>query len=352
MWELNEFFHENIFNLLSIFSVEVCMVEAATVPSHHIEIQVPFWFWELYHAVIIIFILIDLLAGVRRKHAMTYKEAGAWSALWIAVGLAWGIFVYWFTGPEKGLDALGLYYAAFLVEKALSMDNLFVFAIIFSYFSVPLRVQPIVLYVGIITAIILRATFIAGGLWLIEQFHWTVYIFGAVLIYSGYKLLRAGEVKVDPSRNPVVRMARRFFPIADYYDGAKFIVRSKQSGKLLFTPLILTLLAIETSDVIFAFDSVPAVIAITMNFFLAYTSNISAILGLRALYFLIAITMFRFKYVGPALAGILVFLGIKLLATQFITIPLWLSISIVFTVLGAGIILSIIRKEVKKEIEG
>ncbi|MCL7401219.1 MAG: TerC/Alx family metal homeostasis membrane protein [Thaumarchaeota archaeon] len=326
------------------------MVEVTTIP-HHIEIQVPMWFWELYHAVIIVFIAIDLLAGVRRKHAMTYKEAGAWSALWIAVGLAWGVFVYWFTGPEKGLEALGLYYAAFVVEKCLSMDNLFVFAVIFSYFSVPLRAQPIVLYVGILTAIILRATFIAGGLWLIEQFHWTIYIFGAVLIYSGYKLLRAGEVRVDPTRNPVVKFAQRFLPMADYYDGAKFIVRSKQDGKLLFTPLILALLAIETSDIIFAFDSVPAVIAITMNFFLAYTSNISAILGLRALYFLIAITMFRFKYVGPALAGILVFLGIKIFVTQFITIPVWLSISIVFTVLGAAIILSIMKGGVKKEIE-
>ncbi|MEM1583761.1 MAG: TerC/Alx family metal homeostasis membrane protein [Nitrososphaerota archaeon] len=327
------------------------MVETGPPSLHHVEIEVPIWFWELYHAIILVFIAIDLLAGVRRKHAMTYKEAGAWSALWIAVGLAWGAFVYWFAFPEDKLHAMALYYAAFVVEKCLSMDNLFVFAVIFSYFAVPLRTQPIVLYVGIITAIVLRATFIAGGLWLIEQFHWTIYVFGAVLIYSGYKLLKAGEVKVDPSRNPVIRFARRFLPITDYYDGAKFVVRTKQYGKLMFTPLILALLAIETSDIIFAFDSVPAVIAITMNFFLAYTSNIAAILGLRALYFLIAITMFRFKYVGPALAGILVFLGIKLIIVQFIEIPLWLSISIVFSVLGAAIILSIMRGEVKKEIE-
>ncbi|MEM3398272.1 MAG: TerC/Alx family metal homeostasis membrane protein [Nitrososphaerota archaeon] len=327
------------------------MVETGPPSLHHVEIEVPIWFWELYHAIILVFIAIDLLAGVRRKHAMTYKEAGAWSALWIAVGLAWGAFVYWFAFPEDKLHAMALYYAAFVVEKCLSMDNLFVFAVIFGYFAVPLRTQPIVLYVGIITAIVLRATFIAGGLWLIEQFHWTIYVFGAVLIYSGYKLLKAGEVKVDPSRNPVIRFARRFLPITDYYDGAKFVVRTKQYGKLMFTPLILALLAIETSDIIFAFDSVPAVIAITMNFFLAYTSNIAAILGLRALYFLIAITMFRFKYVGPALAGILVFLGIKLIIVQFIEIPLWLSISIVFSVLGAAIILSIMRGEVKKEIE-
>ncbi|MEM3819709.1 MAG: tellurium resistance protein TerC, partial [Nitrososphaerota archaeon] len=140
------------------------MVETGPPSLHHVEIEVPIWFWELYHAIILVFIAIDLLAGVRRKHAMTYKEAGAWSALWIAVGLAWGAFVYWFAFPEDKLHAMALYYAAFVVEKCLSMDNLFVFAVIFNYFAVPLRTQPIVLYVGIITAIVLRATFIAGGL--------------------------------------------------------------------------------------------------------------------------------------------------------------------------------------------
>lgn len=292
-------------------------------------------------------IAIDLFADVKRKHAMTYKEAGAWSAFWIIVGLSWGIFINWFAGPE----AVALYYTAFITEKSLSMDNLFVFAVIFEYFNVPLRVQPIVLYAGIITAILLRAVFVAGGIWLIEQFHWTIYVFGAVLIYSGIKLFKVEEINVDPSKNPVIKLARRFLPMADYYDGAKFIVSSKQDGKLLFTPLLLALLAIETSDIIFAFDSVPAVIAITMNFFLTYTSNISAILELRALYFLIAITMFRFKYVGPAFAGILVFLEIKLIIVRFIEIPLWLSISIIFAVLGAAIILSIMRGEVRKEIE-
>ncbi len=320
-------------------------VDSAELSTH---IEAPLWFWELYHAVILFFIAIDLLAGVRRKHAMTYREAAAWSALWIAVGLAWGAFVYWFAAPEDKLHALGLYYAAFVVEKSLSMDNLFVFALIFSYFAVLPRVQPIVLYVGIITAIVLRAGFIAGGLWLIEQFHWTVYIFGAVLIYAGYKLLRAGEVKVDPSRNPVVKFAQRFLPIADYYEGAKFIVRSKRDRRLIFTPLLLALLAIETSDIVFAFDSIPAVIAITSNFFLAYTSNISAILGLRALYSLIAITMFRFKYVEPALAGILFFLGIKIFIAQFVEIPVWLSISIIFSILSAAVMLSIMRGEVKR----
>ncbi|MEN2974336.1 MAG: TerC/Alx family metal homeostasis membrane protein [Candidatus Caldarchaeales archaeon] len=292
-------------------------------------------------------IAIDLFADVKRKHAMTYKEAGAWSAFWIIVGLSWGIFINWFAGPE----AVALYYTAFITEKSLSMDNLFVFAVIFEYFNIPLRVQPIVLYAGIITAILLRAVFVAGGIWLIEQFHWTIYVFGAVLIYSGIKLFKVEEINVDPSKNPVIKLARRFLPMADYYDGAKFIVSSKQDGKLLFTPLLLALLAIETSDIIFAFDSVPAVIAITMNFFLTYTSNISAILELRALYFLIAITMFRFKYVGPAFAGILVFLEIKLIIVRFIEIPLWLSISIIFAVLGAAIILSIMRGEVRKEIE-
>lgn len=318
-------------------------------PAEMIQIEVPMWFWILYHAVIIVFIAIDLFAGAKRKHAMTYKEAGAWSALWIVIGLFWGVLVLYLANPE----AMVLYYAAFAVEKSLSMDNVFVFAVIFNYFAVPLRSQPLVLYLGILVAIILRAIFVAGGLWLIERFHWTIFVFGAILLVTGLKLLKVGETRVDPARNPVVKLAKRVLPLADYYEGNKFIVRSKRGGKLLFTPLILCLIAIETTDIIFAVDSVPAVIAITMNFFLAYTSNIAAILGLRALYFLIAITMFRFKYVGKGLALILVFLGLKLFlgGLEIVRIPIWLSVIFIFTVLFASIALSIIRREYQEEAE-
>ena len=300
--------------------------------------------------IIAIFIAMDLVAGVRRKE-MTLREALRWVAVWVGIGTAFGIIIYSMTGNP---EAVALYYAAYAVEYSLSMDNLFVFAVIFSYFSVPIPAQPIVLYVGIITAIILRALFIYGGLWLIEQYHWTIFIFGAVLIYSGYKLLKAGEVKVDPGRNPVVKAAKKILPLADFYDGSKFIVRASGDGsKWLFTPMILALAAIETTDLVFAFDSIPAVIAITLNFFIAYTSNISAILGLRSLYFVIALTMFRFKYVGQALSMILIFLGIKMIlgGLEIVEVPTWISLMVVFSLLGGAILLSIIRKEVKEVIE-
>lgn len=305
-------------------------------------VQPPLWFWIVYHFVIGLFIFIDLWASVKRSHALTLKEAFRWVMLWISVGLAFGALTFLLTNPEEAT----LYYAAYIVEYFLSMDNLFVFAVIFRYFAVPAIVQPIVLYVGIITAIILRASFIYGGLWLIEQYHWTIFIFGAILIFSGYKLLGGGAEEVDPSKNPVVRFAKKFLPLADYYEGKRFIVKSNDNRRL-FTPLILALIAIETTDIIFAFDSVPAVIAITMNFFIAYTSNISAILGLRSLYFLIALTMFKFKYVGKALAVILVFLGIKLIGSglEIFEIPTWISLVIVFGLLFSSILLSIIRKE-------
>jgi tellurite resistance protein TerC len=303
-------------------------------------VQPPSWFWIIYHFVIGLLIFIDIWAGVKRKHALTLREAFRWVIIWVSVGLMFGVLTFFFTNPEEAV----LYYAAYVVEYSLSMDNLFVFAVIFSYFAVPAIVQPIVLYVGIITAIILRASFIYGGLWLIEQYHWTIFIFGVILIFSGYKLLKGGSERVDPSKNPVVRFAKRFLPLADYYEGKRFVVRN--DGRILFTPLILALIAIETTDIIFAFDSVPAVIAITMNFFIAYTSNISAILGLRSLYFVIALTMFKFKYVGKALAAILVFLGIKLIGSglEVFEIPTLISLTIVFGLLFTSILLSIIKK--------
>lgn len=296
----------------------------------------PLWFWMIYHVVIAILILIDL-AVARRRGALTYKDAVIWSIIWVGVGVVWGVPILFIVGPE----GMGLYYAAFLVEKTLSMDNLFVFAIIFSYFNVPLVAQPVVLYVGIISAVVMRALFIYGGLWLIKRFHWVVFIFGAILFYTGIKLLRGRVEKTDPERNPVVRFFRKYLPITPEYRGSKFIIKTSRGR--MFTPLILVLTAIETTDLMFAFDSVPAVIAITMNFFIAYTSNISAILGLRALYFLIAITMFRFKYVGKGLSAVLVFLGIKLFlgGLGIAKIPTWISMIIVFIILSISIFLSL-----------
>lgn len=305
------------------------------------EIILPIWFWLLYHLVIAILIIIDLVVA-RRREALTYREAVIWSIIWVGAGVLWGLVVLFIAGTE----AMGLYYAAFLVEKMLSMDNLFVFAVIFSYFNVPLVAQPVVLYVGIISAVVMRALFIYGGLWLIERYHWIIFVFGAILFYTGIKLLRERVERMDPARNPIVKFSRKFLPITPNYAHSKFIIKTKD-GKKLFTPLILVLIAVETTDLMFAFDSVPAVIAITMNFFIAYTSNISAILGLRALYFVIAITMFKFKYVGKGLSAVLIFLGIKLFLSglNIIKIPTWISIAVVFIIIVLSILFSLKEKE-------
>ncbi len=317
-------------------------VDGAPTGSASLPEWVTIEFWIAYHLVIAIFIFIDLYAATHREE-LTFREATIWSIIWIVVGVAWGGVIYFLMGPLSA----GLYYAAFLVEKMLSMDNLFVFAIIFSYFSVPEHIQPVVLYVGIITAVVFRALFIYGGILLIEQYHFTVVIFGLILFYSGYKLLKSHEVKVEPEKNPIIKLAKKYLPITDKYYGYKFIVR--ENGRLSFTPLLLVLLAIETTDIIFAIDSVPAVLAITTDFLIAYTSNISAVLGLRALYSLVSLTVLHFKYVGKGLSIILTYLGLKMVLTglNIYKIETWLSIAIVMTILIGSIVLSMVDKDAR-----
>jgi tellurite resistance protein TerC len=312
-----------------------------------LEVVVDPYLWSTYHVIVAAFIAIDLFVGRRRRHGLTLKEATFWTAVWIGVGLTFGLLIL----MQFGLEPSAKYYAVYVLEKTLSMDNLFVFAIIFMYFGVPAVAQPVVLYVGVISAIILRAAFIYGGLLLLEIFHWMVFVFGAVLIYSGIRIWRGAAERVKVEHNPLVNWARRILPITDHYDGTKFIVRT--STKLMFTPLIVVLVAIESTDILFAIDSVPAAIALvetmaspSLKFFVAYTGNISAILGLRALYFLIALTMFKFRYIGKGLAFILAFLGIKFfLSGVDLAIPTFLSIIIVFSVLAIAIVASILAKK-------
>lgn len=305
---------------------------------------VDLWVWVVYHLGIIAFIAIDLLAGFLRRHELTFKEATKWVVVWVGVGVSFGVFIIYLFG----IEASAIYYAAYALEYTLSMDNLFVFAVIFLYFSVPNVAQPVVLYAGILGAIIMRASFIFAGLWLLETFHWMVIVFGAVLAYSGYRIWMSGTDKIEVARNPVVRWARRFLPITDRYHGPSFTVRG--SKKLMFTPLIVVLLAIESTDLVFAFDSVPAAIALTRDFFIAYTANISAILGLRSLYFLIAHTMFKFKYVSKGLGLILVFLGAKFLLSAIdVHVPTVASLAAVFGVLATSMLASILVKSPKSE---
>ena len=295
--------------------------------------------WIAYHALIIGIIGVDLLAGIKRGHALTFKEASKWVALWVTIGILFGFFVLFSFGAE----AAGLYYAVYVIEYTLTLDNLFVFMIIFSYFGVPKEARPVVLYAGILGAIVMRAGFIFGGLVLIERFSFMVFVFGAILFYSGIKLARAGNETIAVEKSPIVRWAKRILPISDEYEGVKFMV--KKGGKLMFTPLLIVLLMIESSDIMFAFDSVPAALAITNEFFLAYTANISAILGIRSLYFLLDASMLKLRYINKGLAIILIFLGTKFfLGGLNIHISTVESLAVIFTILIVSIVTSLVIK--------
>ncbi|HXF68879.1 MAG TPA: TerC/Alx family metal homeostasis membrane protein, partial [Thermoflexus sp.] len=243
------------------------------------------------------------------------------------VALAFNVLIWVAWGHEPALHFL----TAYLVEKSLSADNIFVFAVIFSYFAVPPAYQHRVLFWGILGAVLMRATFIFAGVQLLKMFHWTIYLFGAFLVYTGIRLARHSEEEVHPERNPVLLLARRFLPITPTYRGPRFLVR--EGGRWMATPLLLTLLVVESTDVMFAIDSVPAVLAITPELFIAYTSNIFAILGLRALYFVLVGLIQRLRYLHFGLSVILVYIGIKMLLSDLVKIPPALSLGIVMSVL-------------------
>jgi tellurite resistance protein TerC len=296
---------------------------------------IPLWVWVVYHMAVAAFIVIDLFAH-RKGANPTFKGAISWVLVWVSVAVVMGALIGVYFGGKEAL----LYFTAYLVEYSLSFDNLFVFALIFAYFAVPLAYQNKTLYLGIISAMVLRGVFIASGLELIASFDWMITVFGAVLIYSGYRLARGGMNEVNPSRNPLIRFARRFAPVSDRYYGSKFIAR--EDGKRYLTPLVLALLAIETTDIVFALDSLPAVIAITLNFFIAYTSNISAILGLRSLYTVLAMFMYKLEYLSKGLAVVLVFFGGQMIAGQFgFVVPTIYSIAVTLIVIAISAVLSV-----------
>lgn len=283
-------------------------------------------FWIAFHAVIALFLIMDLR---HYKHTeMTFRDSLKWVIIWVSVGLSFSAFVFY----SYGLEEFVKYITAYVTEYMLSMDNLFVFLAIFTYFAVPYEARPPVLFLGIILTVILRGAFIFAGVALLQTFHWMVYVFGAILIYSGYKMAKGGAESIDPSKNKAVILAKRFLPITHEYQGQSFIIRAP-SGTV-FTPLILALLAISTTDVMFAFDSIPAVLAITREFFTAYTSNIMAVLGLRALYFILEHGMRSLKNLGKGLAVYLVYLGIAFMLSAFgIEVPSWASLLMIALIL-------------------
>jgi tellurite resistance protein TerC len=301
--------------------------------------EVSIQWWLMFHAAIVVMLLIDLVTS-KGKGKLTLRRDIIFSAIWIGIGLAFGAIIFWEFGQEEGLK----YITAYVTEKALSIDNLFVWIVIFSYFGVPFERQHKTLFYGILGAIVFRALFIFAGVELIERFHWIVYVFGAILLYSSYKLLKGKVQETDPANNPVVKLAKRFVPMCDYYVEDNFLTRIK--GALVCTPLICVLIVIESTDILFALDSVPAVLTITGEFFTAYTSNIMAILGLRALYFVVAHAMGELKYLDKGLAVVLAYLGLKTFGGLIgIEVPTLWNMAIVLGTIGFFIVLSIVYKD-------
>jgi tellurite resistance protein TerC len=306
----------------------------------------PIWAWGVFLLVVIAMLMVDLGVFHRKAHVLSMREATIWSIVWVVVALVFNAIVWVWLGHQKALE----FFTGYLVEKALSADNIFVFAVLFNYFAVPPEYRHRVLFWGVLGAIVFRLTFILAGTALLKKFHWVVYIFGIIVIVSGIKLLMRKDGEIDPERNPVLRLARRFLPITPNYHGQKFFVRL--NGKFMATPLALVLLVVESTDIVFAVDSIPAIFAITRDPFIVFTSNVCAILGLRALYFLLEGMIRLFRYLDEGLAVILVFIGIKMLVSEFYKIPTWVALGFVAAVLAITIALSLMaerREQVRAE---
>jgi TerC family integral membrane protein len=292
--------------------------------------------WIAFNVFVLGMLAIDLGIFHRKAHTVSIKEASIWSAVWILLALAFNLGIYFVWGQDKALEFL----TGYVIEKSLSVDNLFFFLMIFQYFATPAVYQHRILFWGIVGALFMRAIFIATGATLLENFHWMIYIFGAFLIITGLKMLLQGDHKLDPQKNPVVRLFQRWIPLTNEYHGQRFFVR--QEGKLRATLLMLVLVVVETTDVIFAVDSIPAIFAITRDPFIVYTSNVFAILGLRALYFMLAGVMEMFVYLKVGLSFVLCFVGAKMLAVDFYKIPIGVSLGVVGGILILSVIVSLL----------
>jgi tellurite resistance protein TerC len=285
-------------------------------------------------AVILVMLAVDLFAH-RDAHVVSVREAAVWSAVWVTVAVAFGGVVWAAWGGEAG----GEYFAGYVIEKSLAVDNVFVFALVFGYFAVPRAYQHRVLFYGVLGALLFRALFIAAGAVLLDRFHWVLYVFGAFLVVTGARMFRHRNDEQDPSHSPVVRLTRRLVPVTDGYRGTRFWVR--ETGRWVATPLFVVLVLIETTDIVFAVDSIPAIFAVTQEPFLVFTSNAFAILGLRAMYFLLADLMHRFVYLKIGLAAILVAVGVKMLLLDVYKVPIWLSLAVIGAILATSVAASL-----------
>ncbi len=294
------------------------------------------WLWLGFNAFVLALLALDLGVFHRKAHEVSIREAATWSAVWVALALAFNAAVYRFMGPEAGLQFL----TGYLIEKALSVDNIFVFVLVFSYFRVPALYQHRVLFWGVLGALVMRGLMIAAGAALITRFHWIIYVFGAFLVVTGIRMATQREADIEPESNPVIRLVRRLVPVTGRYDGQRFFVR--EAGRRAATPLFVVLVFVETTDLIFAVDSIPAIFAVTTDAFLVYTSNVFAILGLRSLYFLLAGVIHRFHFLKLGLAAVLVFVGAKMLLADVYAVPVGASLGVIALLLGASVAASLL----------
>jgi tellurite resistance protein TerC len=303
--------------------------------QHFAQIDVAPWEWFFFLGLVATLLFVDLLLLHREPRVMSIKEAAVESSVWIAIGLLFGLFVFW----QHGATAGGEYLSGYLIEESLSVDNVFVWAVIFTYFAVPRQYQFRTLFWGIFGALVLRAGFIFAGVALVKRFDAVLYAFGVVLLWSAYRIARHDETQVDPERNPALRLVRRLVPSTTEYDGQKLFTR--QNARRLATPLFAVLVMVETTDLVFAIDSIPAVLAVSRESFIVFSSNAFAILGLRALYFCLAGMANRFRYLNLGIGLILAFVGLKMILSHSVHLATWVSLVAIATIIAASVLASL-----------
>jgi tellurite resistance protein TerC len=307
------------------------------------------WLWIGFNLFVLFMLALDLGVFHRKSHVVSIKEATIWSVVWITLALLFnlGLYLFWDqispTSTYANNEAALAFFTGYLIEKSLSVDNIFVFVLIFTFFAVPAAYQHRVLFWGIIGALLMRGTLIAVGATLLKEFHWIIYVFGAFLIFTGIRMAMHRNEEMHPERNPLIKFIRRIMPVTDNYEGDKFFIR--RAGRLIATPLFLVLLLVESTDLVFAVDSIPAIFAVTEDPFIVYTSNVFAILGLRSLYFLLAGVVDKFYYLKLGLSVVLVFVGIKMVMVDLYKIPVGLSLGVIASILAISVIASLWRAQ-------
>jgi len=313
------------------------------------------WLWVGFLMFVLGMLALDLGVFHRKSHAISIKEATIWSVVWISLAMLFnlGLYFFWdrisFESTYSNSEAALAFFTGYLIEKSLSVDNIFVFVLLFTYFAVPAAHQHRVLFWGIIGALIMRGTLIVVGAALLKEFHWIIYVFGAFLIYTGFRMANHQNEELNPDQNILLKFLRRIMPVTNTYEGDKFFIR--RAGKLMATPLLIVLLVVESTDLVFAVDSIPAIFAVTQDAFIVFTSNVFAILGLRSLYFLLAGVVDKFHYLKLGLSVVLVFVGIKMVIVDLYKIPVGLSLGVIAAILTTSIVASLIRAKRMPELE-